>query len=116
MLETEPLTIDPAARNSSVGLKAYLDGVAAVVKRVPAAWVRCELHALKVSDRFTRMEFIEVDSDGKQLAKVQGGCWPAVWHRIDGEFRGAGLALEAGSQVLVKLQSNLHRRSDSRSS
>jgi exodeoxyribonuclease VII large subunit len=108
MLETEPLTIDPAARNSSVGLKVYLDDMAAVVKRVPAAWVRCELHAMKVSERFTRMEFIEVDSDGKQIAKVQGGCWPAVWHRIDEEFRGAGLALEAGSQVLVKLQGNLH--------
>lgn len=108
MLETEPLIADPAGRNSSVGLKAYLDDMAAVVKRVPTAWVRCELHALKVSDRFTRMEFIEVDRDGKQIAKVQGGCWSAVWHRIDGEFKGAGLALEAGSQVLVKLQSSLH--------
>jgi len=108
MLETEPLTTDPAARNSSVGLKAYLDDIAAVIKRVPAAWVRCELHALKVSERFTRMEFIEVDSEGKQIAKVQGGCWSGVWQRIDGEFRSAGLALEAGSQVLVKLQSSLH--------
>jgi len=108
MLENEPLTTDPAARNSSVGLKAYLDDMAAVVKRVPAAWVRCELYALKVSERFTRMEFIEVDRDGKQIAKVQGGGWSAVWQRIDGEFRAAGLTLEAGSQVLVKLQSSLH--------
>jgi exodeoxyribonuclease VII large subunit len=108
MRDTEPLNTDAAARNASVGLKTYLDDMAAIVKRVPASWVRCELHALKVSERFTRMEFIEVDSDGKQIAKVQGGCWSAVWQRIDGEFKAAGLVLEAGSQVLVKLQSSLH--------
>lgn len=97
-----------AGRNASIGLKAFLDDVAAVVKRVPAAWVRCELHALKIGERFVRMEFIEVDRDGKQIAKVQGGCWPDVWQRIDAEFAAAGLALEAGSKVMVKLQANLN--------
>jgi exodeoxyribonuclease VII large subunit len=54
------------------------------------------------------MEFIEVDAAGKQVAKVKGGCWPAVWQRIEAEFRGAGLPLEAGSQVLVKLDATLN--------
>lgn len=108
MLETKPSNGDVATPNASVGLRAYLDDVSAVVRRVPSTWVRCELHALKVTERFTRMEFIEVDRGGKQIARVQGGCWSAAWRRIDGEFRAAGLMLEAGSQVLVKLQSNLH--------
>ncbi|MEA1015319.1 exodeoxyribonuclease VII large subunit [Sphingosinicella sp. LY1275] len=99
---------DVGPRNTSVGLKAYLDSIAAVVKRVPSAWVRCELHALKVGDRFVRMEFIELDSHGKQIAKVQGGCWPDVWQRIDADFKNAGLPLEAGSQVMVKLDAVLN--------
>jgi exodeoxyribonuclease VII large subunit len=107
MSESGPVDAAAGAANTPVGLKAYLAGIADVVKRVPAAWVRCELHALKIQDRFVRMEFIEVDGDGKQVAKVQGGCWPAVWQRIDADFRAAGLPLEAGSQVLVKLDANL---------
>ena len=108
MLDSGPLNTDAGARNSSVGLKAYLDGIAAVVRRVPPTWVRCELHALKVTERFVRMEFIEIDDSGMQIARTQGGCWPAVWKRIDGDFRAAGLPLEAGSQVLVKLDANLN--------
>lgn len=108
MNEAEPSASGSDGRNSSVGLKAYLDDVAALVKRVPASWVRCELHALKVSDRFTRMEFIETDQHGRQIAKVQGGCWPAVWRRVEADFQAAGLTLEAGSQVLVKLQGDLN--------
>ncbi len=78
MLETKPSNADVAVPNASVGLRAYLDEVSAVVRRVPSSWVRCELHALKVTDRFTRMEFIELDRDGKQIARVQGGCWSAA--------------------------------------
>lgn len=107
MSEPKPPNAIAAARNDSVGLKAYLDDIADVVKRVPAAWVRCELHALKIADRYVKMEFIEVDAQGKQIAKVQGGRWPAVWQRIDAQFKAAGLALEAGSQVLVKLEPKL---------
>lgn len=104
----ETANAEPPAGNASVGLKAYLDGVASVVKRIPSAWVRCELHTLKVGDRFVGMEFIELDQDGKQVAKVQGGCWPAVWRRIDGQFHDAGLTLTAGSQVMVKLEASLN--------
>lgn len=107
MHEAAPPTTDATVRNATVGLKTYLDEIGAVVSRVPAAWVRCELHALKVSDKFTRMEFIELDAEGRQVAKVQGGCWPATWRRIERGFHGAGLALEAGSQVLVRLQARL---------
>lgn len=97
-----------ARSNAAVGLKAYLDDIAAMVKRVPPAWVRCELHALTVGDRFVRMEFIELDRDGKQIAKVQGGCWPSVWRRIEDDFKAAGLRLEHGSQVLVQIRGNLN--------
>jgi exodeoxyribonuclease VII large subunit len=54
--------------NEAVGLKAYLDGVAAQVKTVPAAWVRCELLTLKPSNKFVRMESVEHDATGKKLA------------------------------------------------
>lgn len=108
MPEAAPPTTDATVRNATVGLKAYLDDIGAVVSRVPAAWVRCELHALRVGDKFTRMEFIELDAEGRQVAKVQGGCWPATWRRIERGFHGAGLALEAGSQVLVRLQARLN--------
>lgn len=108
MNEAAPPTTDATPRNATVGLKTYLDEIGAVVSRVPAAWVRCELHALKVGDRFTRMEFIELDAEGRQVAKVQGGCWPATWRRIERGFHEAGLALEAGSQVLVRLQARLN--------
>lgn len=108
MPEAAPPTTDGTVRNATVGLKAYLDDIGSVVSRMPPAWVRCELHALKAGDRFTRMEFIELDAEGRQVAKVQGGCWPATWRRIEREFQGAGLALEAGSQVLVRLQARLN--------
>ncbi|WP_242416461.1 exodeoxyribonuclease VII large subunit [Sphingomonas panni] len=108
MPEAAPPTTDATVRNATVGLKAYLDDIGAVVSRMPPVWVRCELHALRVGGRFTRMEFIELDSEGRQVAKVQGGCWPATWRWIEHEFHGAGLALEAGSQVLVKLQARLN--------
>ncbi|WP_174278475.1 exodeoxyribonuclease VII large subunit [Sphingomonas bacterium] len=108
MIQADDTAADRPAANASVGLRTYLDGVASIVKRVPAAWVRCELHTLKVGDRFVGMEFIEADGDGKQIAKVQGGCWPAVWRRIEGDFRAAGLTLTSGSQVMVKLDANLN--------
>jgi exodeoxyribonuclease VII large subunit len=108
MLGAEPPSLETGRSNATVGLRAYLDNVAAVVRRVPSAWVRCELHALNVGDRFVKMEFIELDRSGKQIAKVQGGCWPNVWQRINDEFTAAGLALEAGSQVLVQLQGRLN--------
>lgn len=96
-----------AGSNAAVGLRAYLDEVADVVKRVPRAWVRCELHLLKITERFVRMEFIELEDRGTQVAKVQGGCFPAVWRRIQADFSAAGLSLEAGSQVLVQLRGRL---------
>lgn len=96
-----------AGTNAAVGLRAYLDEVADVVKRVPRAWVRCELHLFKITERFVRMEFIELDHRGTQVAKVQGGCFPAVWRRIQADFSAAGLSLEPGSQVLVQLQGKL---------
>ncbi|MFZ3481895.1 exodeoxyribonuclease VII large subunit [Sphingomonas sp. 3-13AW] len=95
-------------RNSSISLKAYLQDADAAVRELPSQWVRCELHTLKVSDRFTKMEFIELDGQGKQVAKANGGCFPNVWKRIDGAFRDAGLPLEEGSQVLVKLQAAIN--------
>jgi exodeoxyribonuclease VII large subunit len=108
MLEPEQPGLETGRSNAAVGLRAYLDDLAAVVRRVPSAWVRCELHALNVGGRFVKMEFIELDRSGKQTAKVQGGCWPNVWHRINDDFAAAGLALEAGSQVLVQLQGRLN--------
>jgi hypothetical protein len=49
--------------NEAVGLKAYLDGVAARMKTVPAAWVRCELLTLKLVGKYVRMEFVEHDAN-----------------------------------------------------
>ncbi|SDB20765.1 exodeoxyribonuclease VII large subunit [Belnapia rosea] len=91
--------------NQAVGLKAYLDGVAARVKAVPSAWVRCELLTLKPGDRFVRMEFVEHDAAGKKIAQVNGGCWPGVYRRVIEAFTALGLRLEAGSKVLVKIVS-----------
>lgn len=108
MLAPEQPRLATGRSNAIVGLKAYLDDLAAVVRRVPSAWVRCELHALNVGDRFVKMEFIELDRSGKQIAKAQGGCWPDVWQRINEDFTAAGLILEAGSQVLVQLQGRLN--------
>jgi exodeoxyribonuclease VII large subunit len=93
--------------NEAVGLKAFLDGVAARVKAVPAAWVRCELLTVKEAARFVRMEFIEHGPDGRKLAQVSGGCWPDVWRRILEAFAAVGLRPEAGAKVLVKLRPRL---------
>lgn len=93
--------------NEAVGLKAYLDGVAARVKTVPAAWVRCELLTLKLVGKFVRMEFVEHDASGKKIAQVSGGCWPARYDRITQAFAAVGLRLEAGAKVLVKITSKL---------
>lgn len=93
--------------NEVVGLKAYVDGVAARVKTVPAAWVRCELLTLKLTGKFVRMEFVEHDASGKKVAQVSGGCWPARYDRITQAFAGVGLRLEAGAKVLVKITSKL---------
>jgi exodeoxyribonuclease VII large subunit len=90
-----------------VGLKEYLDSVGAVVKKMPSAWVKCELQSLRLLERCTRMEFIEHEA-GKQVAKAQGVCWSEAWQRISTAFRSAGLPLEAGSQILVKLEASLH--------
>jgi exodeoxyribonuclease VII large subunit len=93
--------------NEAVGLKAYLDGVAAQVKTVPAAWVRCELLTLKPTNRFVRMEFVEHDEAGKKVAQVNGGCWPGVYRRVTEAFAAVGLHLEPGAKVLVKITSRL---------
>lgn len=108
MLGAEPPSPETGRSNATVGLRVYLNNLAAVVRRVPSTWVRCELHVLNVGDRFVRMEFIELDRGGKQIAKVQGGCWPNVWRRISEDFTAAGLTLESGSQVLVQLQGRLN--------
>lgn len=98
----------PADRaNEAVGLKAYLDGVAARVKTVPAAWVRCELLTLKPGDKLVRMEFVEHDAAGKKVAQVNGGCWPGAYRKISEAFAAVGLRLEAGAKVLVKVTSRL---------
>lgn len=75
---------------------------------MPATWVRCELQTLDIRDRFVRMEFIELDAVGKQVARVQGGCWPSVWQQIVASFDAAGLQLIAGSQVMVKLKAQVN--------
>ena len=93
--------------NEAVGLKAYLDGVAAQVKTVPAAWVRCELLTLKPANKFVRMEFVEHDATGKKVAQVNGGCWPGVYRRVTEAFAAVGLRLEPGAKVLVKITSRL---------
>ncbi|WP_052214826.1 exodeoxyribonuclease VII large subunit [Belnapia sp. F-4-1] len=93
--------------NQAVGLKAYLDGVAARVKTLPSTWVRCELLTLKPGDRFVRMEFVEHDGTGRKVAQVNGGCWPGVYRRVTEAFTTLGLRLEAGSKVLVKVVSRL---------
>ena len=93
--------------NQAVGLKAYLDGVAARVKAVPSAWVRCELLTLKPGDRFVRMEFVEHDGTGRKVAQVNGGYWPGVYGRVVEAFTALGLRLEAGAKVLVKIASRL---------
>lgn len=97
-----------SAKNDAVGLKSYLQDVDAAVRNLPSAWVKCELHVLKVADKFVRMEFVELDSAGRQVAKAHGGCFPNVWQRIDAAFRAVGLPLEAGSQVLVKLDASVN--------
>lgn len=96
------------ARNASISLRSYLQDVDAAVKALPSEWVRCELHTLKAGDKFTKMEFIELDGQGKQVAKANGGCFPSTWRRIDDAFRTAGLRLEEGSQVLVRMQAALN--------
>ena len=96
------------ARNASISLKSYLQDVDAAVKALPSEWVRCELHTLKAGDKFTKMEFIELDGQGKQVAKANGGCFPSTWKRIDDAFRAAGLRLEEGSQVLVRMQAAIN--------
>lgn len=95
-------------RNAAISLKSYLQDIDAAVRELPSEWVRCELHTLKVADKFTKMEFIELDAQGKQVAKANGGCFPNVWKRIDAAFQAAGLRLEEGSQVLVKLQAGIN--------
>jgi exodeoxyribonuclease VII large subunit len=96
-----------ASNSPPVGLKEYLDGIGGVVKKMPSAWVKCELHSLKLMSRCTRMEFLQHDA-GKQIAKAHGVCWSDAWQRISTAFRSAGLPLEAGSQILVKLEASLH--------
>ncbi|WP_157033967.1 hypothetical protein [Belnapia moabensis] len=81
--------------NQAVGLKAYLDGIAARVKAVPSAWVRCELLTLKPGDRFVRMEFVEHDGTGRKVAQVNGGCWPGVYGRAVEAFTALDLRLAA---------------------
>lgn len=97
-----------AERNAAISLKSYLQDIDAAVRELPSEWVRCELHTLKVGDKFTKMEFIELDAQGKQVAKANGGCFPNVWKRIDAAFQAAGLPLEEGSQVLVRLQAAIN--------
>ncbi len=107
-----PMPVTPGAteatgRNSPVGLKDYLEGLAAVLRAQPEAWVRCELLVLKSKPRFVQMELVEQDATGRQLASVSGGCWPGVLARIQQAFEANGLRLEVGCKVLVKLRANL---------
>jgi exodeoxyribonuclease VII large subunit len=103
-----PAPGEPSGRaNEAVGLRAYLDGVAARVKTVPAAWVRCELLTMKDSGKFVRMEFVEHGPDGRKLAQVGGGCWPGVFRRISDGFATVGLRMEPGAKVLVKISARL---------
>lgn len=75
---------------------------------MPSAWVKCELHTFKRSPKFVKMEFIELDAAGKQVAKANGGCFPSEWERIEAAFDRAGLRLEEGSQVLVRLEASVN--------
>jgi exodeoxyribonuclease VII large subunit len=94
--------------NASVSLHAYLKGMDQAIRRLPAEWVRCELHSIKVGDKFTRMEFIELDAKGKQVARTGGGCFPSTWRSIEQAFQDAGLSLQEGSQVLVRMQAEIN--------
>ena len=94
-------------RNEAVGLKAYLSGLAARLREVPPAWVRCELLALNPGPRFVRVELIEHDEGGGKLAQASGGCWPGVHRRVEEGFAALGLRLEPGTKVLVKLGARL---------
>ena len=73
-------------RGEAVGLKAYLSGLAARLREVPPAWVRCELLALQPGPRFVRVELIEHDEGGGKLAQASGGCWPGVHRRVEQGF------------------------------
>ena len=94
-------------RGAAVGLKAYLSGLAARLREVPPAWVRCELLALQPGPRFVRVELIEHDEGGGKLAQASGGCWPGVHRRVEEGFAALGLRLEPGTKVLVKLGARL---------
>ena len=97
---------DQEVRNASSTLLEFLGAVETVVRRVPATWVKCELHNLQINRNFVRMEFIQLDRGGAQVAKAFGGCFPDAWQRISKGFKDAGLPLEAGSQILVQLKPN----------
>ena len=97
---------DPV-RNSDITLKAWLDGLQTLLKTQPEVWVRCELHALVPGAKFVRMEFIEHDAQGRQVARAQGGCFPATFEAIQRSFAAAGLTLTAGTRVLVRLRADL---------
>lgn len=94
--------------NDAVSLHAYLKTMDQAVRRLPSEWVRCELHSMKIGDKYTRMEFIELDAKGKQVARTNGGCFPSTWDRIELAFRDAGLTLQEGSQVLVRMQAEIN--------
>lgn len=95
-------------RGEAVGLKAYLSGLAARLREVPPAWVRCELLALQPGPRFVRVELIEHDEGGGKLAQASGGCWPGVHRRVEDGFAALGLRLEPGTKMLVKLGARLN--------
>ena len=104
---TASQSVEPAGRNAAIGLKDYLDGLAAILRAQPEAWVRCEVLELKPGAKFVRMDLVEQDAAGKQQAAVSGGCWPGVLARIQQAFADNGLRLDPGCKVLVKLRANL---------
>lgn len=99
--------IHESVRNDGVSLKTYLNDLQALLRTQPDAWVRCELHGLTPSAKFVRMEFIEHDAQGRQIAKAQGGCFPAVYEKIQQSFAKSGLSVTTGIKVLVRLRADL---------
>ena len=74
---------------------------------MPAAWVRCELHKVSAKAKLTELELVETDAAGAVAAKVRAVVWQGRWRRIADAFAAAGLALEAGSRVLVHVRARL---------
>ncbi len=95
-------------RNESVSLSAYLGSIGRAISEVPSAWVRCELQSISIRPNWVKLDFVEVDASGSQLASAHSGCFTDVWERIQTQFQQAGVSLVAGQKVLVRLSPRLH--------